>query len=104
MTEHGLPSPIVEVPEGVGDSPTSPESVKSVKSMPPFFLFPTSPQLSSESPRGSQQSLTGIMPIYGGSSDFTYGVSSYESYFSKNCFEEWPKLFLVARRTSRQIH
>jgi hypothetical protein len=71
MTEHGLPSPIVEVPEGLGDSPTSPESVKSIRSTPPFFLFP-----SPESRRGSQQSLTGMMPIYGGLNNFTYVVSS----------------------------
>ena len=79
MTEHGLPSPIVEVPEGLSDSPTqTPESVKSIKSIPPFFLFPNP-----ESRRGSQQSLTGVMPIYGGLNDFTCRVSSY--IFSKKC-------------------
>ena len=60
MTDHCLPSPIVEVPENVPESPA----------IPPFFLFPTQdrPQQSSESRRGSQQSLTGggVMPFYGG--------------------------------------
>ena len=65
MTEHSLPSPIVEVPESVADLPTSPEEL-AVKALPSFFLFPTTHHQTSESRRGSQHSLTGIMPFYGG--------------------------------------
>ena len=63
MTEHNLPSPIVEVPESVADSPTSLEEL----ALPSLFLFPTTHHQTSESRRGSQtQSLSGIMPFYGG--------------------------------------
>ena len=63
MTEHSLPSPIVEVPESVADLPTSLEEL----ALPSLFLFPTTHHQTSESRRGSQtQSLTGIMPFYGG--------------------------------------
>ena len=66
MTDHGLPSPIVEVPENVTESQSLSPGI------PPFFLFPTQQDRphhqSSESRRGSQQSLTGggVMPFYGG--------------------------------------
>ena len=62
MTEHSLPSPIVEVPESVADLPTSLEEL----ALPSLLLFPTTHHQTSESRRGSQQSLTGIMPFYGG--------------------------------------
>ena len=63
MTEHSLPSPIVEVPESVADLPTSLEEL----ALPSLFLFPTTHHQTSESRRGSQtQSLSGIMPFYGG--------------------------------------
>ena len=50
MTEHSLPSPIVEVPESVADLPTSLEEL----ALPSLFLFPTTHHQTSESRRGSQ--------------------------------------------------
>ena len=48
MTEHSLPSPIVEVPESVADLPTSLEEL----ALPSLFLFPTTQHQTSESRRG----------------------------------------------------